>query len=91
MEDLSSYRVLSRVAVQAMTVTSNIAATIRRNTRIAKYSAKAQMMMMVVSMGQSAGTGHLGGWTLWGFLGRFFKGKDSLTYEAPKFLRGMVQ
>ncbi|KAJ5371015.1 uncharacterized protein N7496_007107 [Penicillium cataractarum] len=85
------YRLLSRVAVQATTVASNIAASVRKNTRIAKYSAKAQKMMMVVPVGQSTGTGHLGGWTLWGCLVWFFKGKDFLTYEAPKFLRGKVQ
>lgn len=40
---------------------------------------------------QSTGTGHLGGWTLWGCLVWFFKGKDFLTYEAPKFLRGQMR
>jgi apoptosis-inducing factor 2 len=39
-----------------------------------------------VPVGQSMGTGHLGGWSLFGCLVWFFKGKDFLTYEAPQFL-----
>ncbi|KAJ5433279.1 uncharacterized protein N7458_012435 [Penicillium daleae] len=85
------YRLLSRVSIQAATVASNIAASIKKDTRIAKYSAEAQRKMMVVPVGQSTGTGHFGGWTLLGCLVWFFKGKDFLTYEAPKFLRGKVE
>ncbi|KAH8689351.1 hypothetical protein BGW36DRAFT_365124 [Talaromyces proteolyticus] len=82
------YRLLSRVSLQGATVASNIAASIAKDTRLATYSAEAQKKMMVVPVGQSTGTGHLGGWTLWGCLVWFFKGNDFLTYEAPKFLRG---
>lgn len=85
------YRLLSRVSIQAATVASNIAASIKKDSRIAKYSAEAQRKMMVVPVGQSTGTGHFGGWTLLGCLVWFFKGKDFLTYEAPKFLRGKVE
>lgn len=85
------YRLLSRVSVQGQTVASNIAAAIERNSRIVTYSAEAQKKMMVVPVGQSTGTGHLGGWTLFGCLVWFFKGKDFLTYEAPKFLRGQMR
>lgn len=85
------YRLLSRVSLQGQTVASNIAATIERNSRIMTYSTEAQKKMMVVPVGQSTGTGHLGGWTLFGCLVWFFKGKDFLTYEAPKFLRGQMR
>lgn len=85
------YRLLSRVSLQGQTVASNIAAAIERNSRIMTYSAEAQKKMMVVPVGQSTGTGHLGGWTLFGCLVWFFKGKDFLTYEAPKFLRGQMR
>ncbi|PCG89700.1 FAD-dependent pyridine nucleotide-disulfide oxidoreductase [Penicillium occitanis (nom. inval.)] len=82
------YRLLSRVSLQGATVASNIAADIAQDARIATYSADAQKKMMVVPVGQSTGTGHLGRWTLCGFLVWLFKGKDFLTYKAPKFLRG---
>ncbi|KAJ5597940.1 hypothetical protein N7537_008024 [Penicillium hordei] len=85
------YRLLSRVSLQGATVASNIAGSIAKDTRLATYSAEAQTKMMVVPVGQSTGTGHLGGWTLWGCLVWYFKGKDFLTYEAPKFLRGKMQ
>ncbi|QKX62774.1 uncharacterized protein TRUGW13939_09939 [Talaromyces rugulosus] len=85
------YRLLSRVSLQGATVASNIAACIEKDTCPATYSVEAQRKMMVVPVGQSTGTGHLGGWTLWGCLVWFFKGKDFLTYEAPKFLRGKMQ
>lgn len=82
------YQLLSRVSLQGATVAANIAASIRNDTRPATYSAEAQKKMMVVPVGQSTGTGHLGGWTLCGCLVWFFKGKDFLTYKAPKFLQG---
>lgn len=82
------YRLLSRVSLQGTTVAVNIAASIRNDTRLATYSAEAQKKMMIVPVGQSTGTGHLDGWTVWGSLVWFFKGKDFLTYKAPKFLRG---
>jgi NADH dehydrogenase FAD-containing subunit len=85
------YRLLSRVSLQGQTVASNIAAAIERNSRIMTYSTEAQKKMMVVPVGQSTGTRHLGGWTLFGCLVWFFKGKDFLTYEAPKFLRGQMR
>ena len=85
------YRLLSRVSLQGETVASNIAMAIEQRNQVATYSAEAQKKMMVVPVGQSTGTGHLGGWTLFGFLVWFFKGKDFLTYEAPKFLRGQTQ
>jgi NADH dehydrogenase FAD-containing subunit len=85
------YRLLSRVSVQGETVASNIASAIEGRSRLATYSAEAQKKMMVVPVGQSTGTGHLGGWTLFGCIVWFFKGKDFLTYEAPKFLRGQVR
>ncbi|KAJ5391995.1 hypothetical protein N7509_007485 [Penicillium cosmopolitanum] len=85
------YRLLSRVSLQGQTVASNITAAIERNSRIMTYSTEAQKKMMVVPVGQSTGTGHLGGWTLFGCLVWFFKGKDFLTYEAPKFLRGHMR
>lgn len=86
------YRLLSRVSLQAATVASNIATNIaeKKGTSLATYSPEAQKKMLVVPVGQSTGTGHLGGWTLWGCLVWFFKGKDFLTYEAPKFLRGQT-
>ncbi|GFF46732.1 apoptosis-inducing factor 2 [Aspergillus udagawae] len=73
------------------TVASNIASAIEGRSRLATYSTEAQTKMMVVPVGQSTGTGHLGGWTLFGCIVWFFKGKDFLTYEAPKFLRGQVR
>ncbi|KAL5361496.1 FAD/NAD(P)-binding domain-containing protein [Aspergillus floccosus] len=85
------YRLLSRVSLQGQTVASNIAAAIEQNSRIMTYSTEAQKKMMVVPVGQSTGTGHFGGWTLFGCLVWFFKGKDFLTYKAPKFLRGQVR
>jgi NADH dehydrogenase FAD-containing subunit len=85
------YRLLSRVSLQGQTVASNIATAIERSSLIMTYSTEAQKKMMVVPVGQSTGTGHLGGWTLFGCLVWFFKGKDFLTYEAPKFLRGQVR
>ncbi len=85
------YRLLSRVPLQAATAASNIAASIAKDTRLVAYSAEAQKKMLVVPVGQSTGTGHLGGWTLWGCVVWFFKGKDFLTGEAPKFLRGQRQ
>ncbi|KAJ5591706.1 uncharacterized protein N7459_002075 [Penicillium hispanicum] len=85
------YRLLSRVSLQGQTVASNIAAAIEQNSQIMTYSTEAQKKMMVVPVGQSTGTGHLGGWTLFGCLVWFFKGKDFLTYEAPKFLRGQMR
>ncbi|GAD93914.1 hypothetical protein ANI_1_934034 [Paecilomyces variotii No. 5] len=84
-------RLLSRVSLQGETVASNIAANIARETRITTYFAEAQKKMMVVPVGQSTGTGHLGGWTLFGCIVWFFKGKDFLVYEAPKFLRGQMK
>lgn len=83
-----AYRLLSRVSLQAATVAANIAASIRNDTSLATYSAEAQKKMMVIPVGQSTGTGHLDRWTLWGCLVWFFKGKDFLTYKAPKFLLG---
>jgi NADH dehydrogenase FAD-containing subunit len=85
------YRLLSRVSLQGETVASNIVAAIEKRTQVATYSAEAQKKMMVVPVGQSTGTGHVGGWTLFGCLVWFFKGKDFLTYEAPKFLRGQMR
>ncbi|KAL3450514.1 hypothetical protein BJX65DRAFT_315981 [Aspergillus insuetus] len=85
------YRLLSRVSLQGETVASNIVAAIEKRTQVATYSAEAQKKMMVVPVGQSTGTGHVGGWTLFGCLVWFFKGKDFLTYEAPKFLRGQIR
>lgn len=85
------YRLLSRVSLQGKTVASNIAAAIEHKARVVTYSAEAQKKMMVVPVGQSTGTGHLGGWTLFGCIVWFFKGKDFLTYEAPKFLRGQMR
>ncbi|PIG69125.1 hypothetical protein AARAC_011697 [Aspergillus arachidicola] len=85
------YRLLSRVSLQGQTVASNIAAAIEQNSRIMTYSTEAQKKMMVVPVGQSTGTGHLGGWTMFGCLVWFFKGKDFLTYEAPKFLQGQMR
>ncbi|OJJ07619.1 hypothetical protein ASPVEDRAFT_88859 [Aspergillus versicolor CBS 583.65] len=84
------YRLLSRVSLQGETVASNIVAAIEKRAQVATYSAEAQRKMMVVPVGQSTGTGHVGGWTLFGVLVWFFKGKDFLTYEAPKFLRGQM-
>ncbi|KAI3012870.1 hypothetical protein CBS147352_5512 [Aspergillus niger] len=84
------YRLLSRVSLQGQTVASNIAAAIERRSPLMTYSAKAQKRMMVVPVGQSTGTGHIGRWTLFGCLVWWFKGKDFLTYEAPKFLRGQM-
>ncbi|KAL3443252.1 hypothetical protein BJX65DRAFT_320914 [Aspergillus insuetus] len=88
--DITSHpdRLLSRVSVQAQAVASNIAAAVNESSRVITYSAEAQMKMMVVPVGQSTGTGNVGNWTLFGCLVWFFKGKDFLTYEAPKFLRG---
>lgn len=85
------YRLLSRVSLQGETVALNIATAIEQRGQVATYSVEAQRKMMVVPVGQSTGTGHLGGWTLFGFLVWFFKGKDFLTYEAPKFLRGQMR
>ncbi|KAJ5535563.1 hypothetical protein N7513_008749 [Penicillium frequentans] len=85
------YRLLSRVSLQGQTVATNIVAAIEQNARIMTYSTEAQKKMMVVPIGQSTGTGHLGGWTLFGCLVWFFKGKDFLTYEAPNFLRGQMR
>lgn len=84
------YRLLSRVSLQGETVASNIVAAIEKSPQVATYSAETQRKMMVVPVGQSTGTGHVGGWTLFGCLVWFFKGKDFLTYEAPKFLRGQM-
>jgi NADH dehydrogenase FAD-containing subunit len=85
------YRLLSRVSLQGETVASNIAAAIGQRARIATYSADMQKQTMVVPVGESTGTGHLGGWTLFGCLVWFFKGRDFLTYEAPKFLHGQMR
>lgn len=82
------YRLLSRVSLQAATAAFNISASIVNNTRLRTYSAEAQTKMMVVPVGQATGVGHVGGWTLCGFLVWFFKGKDFLTYKAAKFLHG---
>lgn len=82
------YRLLSRVPLQAETVVANIVGTIEKRGQVRTYSADAQKKMMVVPVGQSTGTGHVGGWTLLGCLVWFFKGRDFLTYKAPKFLRG---
>jgi NADH dehydrogenase FAD-containing subunit len=85
-----SYRLLSRVSLQGATAAANVSASIASKEYLATYSSEAQKKMMVVPVGQSTGTGHIGGWTLWGCLVWFFKGKDFLTYEAPKFLRGKM-
>ncbi|CEJ53817.1 hypothetical protein PMG11_00158 [Penicillium brasilianum] len=82
------YRLLSRVPLQAETVVANIVEAIEKRGQVRTYSADAQKKMMVVPVGQSTGTGHIGGWTLFGCLVWFFKGRDFLTYKAPKFLRG---
>ena len=58
------YRLLSRVSLQGETVASNIVAVIERSAQIATYSAEAQKKMMFVPVGQSTGTGHVGGWAL---------------------------
>ncbi|KAJ5885912.1 uncharacterized protein N7473_008586 [Penicillium subrubescens] len=88
--DITSYpyRLLSRVPLQGETVAANIVGAIEQKGQVATYSAKAQKKMMVVPVGQSTGTGHLGDWTLFGCLVWFFKGKDFLTYKGPKFLLG---
>ncbi|CAG9940189.1 unnamed protein product [Clonostachys rosea f. rosea IK726] len=85
------YRLLSRVSLQGAIAAANVSASISRKGYLTTYSSESQKKMMVVPVGQSTGTGHLGGWTLWGCLVWFFKGKDFLTYEAPKFLRGKIQ
>jgi NADH dehydrogenase FAD-containing subunit len=82
------YRLLSRVPLQAETVVANIMWAIERRGKVRMYSADSQKKMMVVPVGQSTGTGHIGGWTLFGCLVWYFKGRDYLTYKAPKFLRG---
>ncbi|KAJ5794612.1 hypothetical protein N7457_001211 [Penicillium paradoxum] len=84
------YRLLSRVSLQGATVASNIVASIAKDVDRTTYSSETQKRMMVVPVGRSTGTGHIGGWTLWGCLVWFFKGNDFLTYEAPKFLRGKM-
>lgn len=85
------YRLLSRVSLQGETVASNIAASIAQQNSATTYLAEAQKRMMVVPIGQSTGTGHFGSWTLFGCIVWFFKGKDFLVYEAPKFLRGQMK
>ncbi|GKZ33618.1 hypothetical protein AbraIFM66950_003527 [Aspergillus brasiliensis] len=82
------YRLLSRVPLQAETVVANIVGGIEQGGQVRTYDADAQKKMMVVPVGQSTGTGHVGGWTLFGCLVWFFKGRDFLTYKAPKFLLG---
>jgi NADH dehydrogenase FAD-containing subunit len=82
------YRLLSRVPLQGETVAANIVGAIEKKGQVATYSAEAQKKMMVVPVGQSTRTGHIGDWTLFGCLVWFFKGKDFLTYKAPKFLLG---
>jgi NADH dehydrogenase FAD-containing subunit len=82
------YRLLSRVPLQAETVVANIVGAIEKRGKVRTYSVDAQKKMMVVPVGQSTGTGYVGNWTLFGCLVWFFKGRDYLTYKAPKFLRG---
>ncbi|RAK94898.1 NAD(P)/FAD-dependent oxidoreductase [Aspergillus ibericus CBS 121593] len=84
-------RLLSRVSKQAITVAVNIVSRIENEYRPVRYSADAQMKMLVVSVGRGTGTGHLAGWTLWGCLVWVFKGRDYLTYEAGKFWRGRAK
>ncbi|KAJ5090100.1 hypothetical protein N7532_008784 [Penicillium argentinense] len=80
------YRLLSRVSLQGETVASNIATAIERRARVATYSVEVQKKMMVVPVGQSTGTGHLGGWTLFGCLVWFFKGKDLFDSRGTEVL-----
>ncbi|OAA52142.1 Pyridine nucleotide-disulfide oxidoreductase, NAD-binding domain protein [Cordyceps fumosorosea ARSEF 2679] len=84
-------RLLSRVSIQGDVVAANIVAGMMEQEGARTYLAEAQRKMMVVPVGQSTGTGHFGGWTLMGCLVWYFKGKDFLVYEAPKFLRGAMK
>lgn len=88
--DITSYpdRLLSRIPAQVGTVTSNIIKSALKEGGLVAYSSEAQRRMMVVPIGRSTGTGHLGKWTLLGCLVWYFKGKDFLVYKAPKFLKG---
>jgi NADH dehydrogenase FAD-containing subunit len=72
------YRLMSRIPVQAEAV----------EKRLATYSSEEQRRMLVVPVGQSTGTGHVGGWPLLGCLVWYFKAQDFLVYKAPKFLKG---
>ncbi|KAL2867591.1 NAD(P)/FAD-dependent oxidoreductase [Aspergillus lucknowensis] len=82
------YRLLSRVPLQGETVAANIVEAIEKRGQVRTYSPEAQKKMMVVPVGQSTGAGHVGGWTLFGCLVWYFKGRDFLTYKAYSFLRG---
>jgi NADH dehydrogenase FAD-containing subunit len=82
------YRLLSRIPAQISTVAANLAKTISKKGGLVSYYSEAQRQMMVVPVGESTGTGHVGGWKLPGFLVWYFKGMDFLVYKAPKFLKG---
>ncbi|KAL3450221.1 FAD/NAD(P)-binding domain-containing protein [Aspergillus insuetus] len=82
------YRLLSRISAQISTVVASITASIRGQGHLVTYFPEAQRKMTVIPVGGSTGTGHLGGWTLPGFVVYWFKGKDYLIHKAPKFLKG---
>jgi apoptosis-inducing factor 2 len=82
------YRLLSRIPKQVETVLANMKASITQHGTLVSYSAEAQRKMMVVPVGDSAGTGQFGNWTLPGLIVWYFKGKDFLTYKAPAYLMG---
>ncbi|KAL4767518.1 hypothetical protein BDW60DRAFT_211867 [Aspergillus nidulans var. acristatus] len=82
------YRLMSRIPVQAEAVASNIEASIRGEKRLVTYYSEEQRRMLVVPVGQSTGTTHVGGWPLLGCLVWYFKAQDFLVYKAPKFLKG---
>ena len=82
------YRLLSRIPKQVETVLANMKTSITKQGALVSYSAEAQRRMMVVPVGDCAGTGQFGNWTLPGLIVWYFKGKDFLTYKAPAYLMG---
>lgn len=82
------YRLLSRIPKQVETVVANMKTSITKQGALVSYSVEAQRRMMVVPVGDSAGTGQFGNWTLPGLIVWYFKGKDFLTYKAPAYLMG---
>lgn len=82
------YRLLSRVPEQAKVVVANLEADIAGKQPQTTYSSDEQRKMMIVPIGESAGTGQFGSWVVPSFLVWYFKGKDFLTYKAPSFVSG---
>ncbi|KAL3471630.1 hypothetical protein BJX99DRAFT_237036 [Aspergillus californicus] len=79
-------RTAIKVNDQVPIVVGNLKAAISGSSKLKAYGGSGGSIMMMVPVGENAGTGQMFGWTVWGKLVVMMKGKDFMTGRAS----GMV-